>query len=676
VAQPAPRTDLRILRDLNPRQRAAVTHGDGPLLVFAGAGTGKTRVITHRIAHLVRAREVSPARILAVTFTNKAAREMRERVIPLCGGRDASRGLTVTTFHALCARILRADGHHLGLTEHFSIFGEADQRGLIRAILAEMGPEREAAEVLTAISLAKNRLIPPEAFADPSLGAAREALVKDVYARYQTTLAAMNAVDFDDLLLHTVRLFRKHGHVKVGWQRRFPHVLVDEFQDTNAAQYALLSLLWGGEGSLTVVGDDDQSIYAWRGAEPETFADFTRDYPGCAEVVLEQNYRSTGTILKAAHAIIAEVADRKPKRLWSELGEGRKLGHITAVDADEEARRVVEDLNVTRLARRADLSEFAVLIRTNAQSRAFEAALREAHLPYVVVGATGFFDRAEVRDLTAYLRFLHNDMDEAALRRIVNTPRRGVGSTTLAALATQGRERGLSLFEAMDQAKDIPGVPAAALRPLRAFVDQMAEFRFSFQREDMVETLNRLIDDTGLKAHWVEGADTGPQAEGRLSGAEEFVRMMARYVQRETEPDLPGFLEHLCLLDRMDDDEQTRKGRVTIITLHAAKGLEFPHVFLVGMEEGFLPHARSVEEGREIAEERRLCYVGITRAMKTLTLSYAKNRSRWGEIQKRTPSRFLADIPGDLFVSEDEEPEGTQEELAKGFFDAVKGMLE
>jgi len=451
---------------------------------------------------------------------------------------------------------------------------------------------------------------------------------------------------------------------------------VDEFQDTNAAQYALLSLIWGGEGSLTVVGDDDQSIYAWRGAEPETFADFTRDFPRCAEVILEQNYRSTGTILKAAGKIIAEVADRKPKRLWSELGEGRKLGRIAAIDAEDEARKVVEDLNVTRLSRKADLSDFAVLIRTNAQSRAFEAALREAHLPYVVVGATGFFDRTEIRDLTCYLRFLHNDADEAALRRIVNTPRRGVGSSTLAALSAHGRELGLALFEAMDRASEIPGVSAGARGPLRAFVDQMAELRFDFARGDMVDALNRLIDDTGLKPHWVEGADTGPQAEGRLSGADEFVRMMARYVKRETEPNLPGFLEHLCLLDRMDDDDETRKGRVTIITLHAAKGLEFPHVFLAGMEEGFLPHARSVEEGREIAEERRLCYVGITRARKTLTLSWAKSRTRYGEVLKRHPSRFLADIPEDLFVAEDEEPEGTQEELAQGFFDAVKGMLE
>jgi len=675
VPQPAPRPDPRILRDLTPRQRAAVTHGDGPLLVFAGAGTGKTRVITHRIAHLVRAREVSPARILAVTFTNKAAREMRERVIPLCGPREASRGLMVTTFHALCARILRADGQPLGLTETFSIFGEADQRGLIRTILSELSAEGEAAEVLSAISLAKNRLVPPEKYTDPA-GGARESLVKDVYTRYQTTLAAMNAVDFDDLLLHAVTLFRKHGHVKVGWQRRFPHILVDEFQDTNGAQYALLSLLWGGEGSLTVVGDDDQSIYAWRGAEPETFTDFTRDFPRCAEVVLEQNYRSTGTILKAAGKIIAEVEGRKPKRLWSELGEGRKLGRIAATDADDEARKVVEDLNVTRLARKADLSDFAILIRTNIQSRAFEAALREAHLPYVVVGATGFFDRTEVRDLTSYLRFLHNDLDEAALRRIVNTPRRGVGSGTLAALSAHGRSQGLSLFEAMDKAQEIPGVPAGARAPLRAFVDQMAELRFAFQRGDMGEALTRLIHDFGLKAHWVEGADTGPQAEARLSGADDFLRMLARYVQRETEPSLPGFLEHLCLLDRMDDDEQTRKGRVTIITLHAAKGLEFAHVYLAGMEEGLLPHARSVEEGREIAEERRLCYVGITRAMKTLTLSYAKTRTRYGEVQKRTPSRFLADIPDDLFVSEDEEPEGTQEELAQGFFDAVKGMLE
>jgi superfamily I DNA/RNA helicase len=651
-----------------------VTHGSGPLIVFAGAGTGKTRVITHRIAHLIRAREVPPSRILAVTFTNKAAREMRQRVGPLCpksSGKAGPKGLTVTTYHALCVRILKADGHHVGLPENFSIFGEADQKGLIRAILTECGAEGEGEGVLGAISLAKNRLIFPE---DYPVADARDALVKDVYTRYQAMLAAMNAVDFDDLLLTTIRLFTAHGHVKVGWQRRYPHILVDEFQDTNAAQYRLLTLLWGGEGSLTVVGDDDQAIYAWRGASAETFADFAQDFPGCKEVVLEQNYRSTGTILKAAGHVIDQVTERKPKRLWSDLGPGRKLTLIRAADADDEAKQVVDDLNVARLANKADLSEFAILIRTNAQSRPFEAALREAHLPYVVVGATGFFDRTEVRDLTCYLRFLVNDADEAALRRIVNTPRRGIGAGTLAALAAHGRERGLSLFEAMDQADAIPGVPKGARGPLRTFVDRMAELTFAFGHGDMVAAMNQLLDGTGLRAHWVDSAEGTRQAEARLSGAEDVVRMLSRYESREAEPTLAGFLEHLCLLDRLEDEAQS-EGRVTIITLHAAKGLEFPHVYLAGLEEGFLPHARSVDEGREIAEERRLCYVGMTRAMRRLTLSLAASRARYGEVQKRTPSRFLDDIPEDLFVAEDEEPEGTQEELAEGFFSAMREML-
>jgi len=655
---------------LNPRQRAAVTHGDGPLVIFAGAGTGKTRVITHRIAHLIRERGVPAGRILAVTFTNKAAREMRERVKPLCG-KEKGRGLTVTTFHSLCVRILKADGHHLGLGENFSIFADADQKGLIRAILAERGAEEAAGEVLAAISLAKNRLVIPETY---PVNDARDALVKGVYAQYQTTLAAMNAVDFDDLLLMAIRLLSAHGHVKVGWQRRFPHVLVDEFQDTNAAQYQLLQLLWGGEGSVTVVGDDDQAIYAWRGAEPGTFRDFSRDFAGAREIVLEQNYRSTGNILRAAGHVIDKVAERKAKRLWSEAGAGRKLALIRATDAEDEARQVVDDINLVRLARKADLSEFAVLIRTNLQSRPFEAALREAHLPYVVVGATGFFDRAEVRDLTCYLRFLVNDADEVALRRVVNTPRRGVGAGTLAALSAHGREQGLSLFEAMDRAGSIPGVPVAARAPLRAFVDQVAELTFAFAHGDLGAAFERLLAETGLKAHWVDAAENPRQAEARLQGADEVARMLARYETRETEPTLAGFLEHLSLLDRLEEEDRP-KGRVTIITLHAAKGLEFPHVYLAGLEEGLLPHARSIDEGREIAEERRLTYVGMTRAMRHLTLSWAEHRARYGEVQKRKPSRFLADIPDELFLREEEEPEGTQEELAEGFFSAMREML-
>lgn len=676
------------LTGLNPEQRNAVLHDDGPLMIFAGAGTGKTRVITHRVAHLIGHRGVPASKILAVTFTNKAAREMRDRIGPLVG-KDGARGLLVATFHSLCVRILRKDGHHLGLPEHFSIFGDADQKGIIRAILSEHNVETPPDEVRNAISLAKNKLITPADYPEED---AFDVLVKGVYGQYQNALAGMDAVDFDDLLLSVIRLFRAHGHVKVGWQRRFSHILVDEFQDTNAAQYELLRLLWDDQGSIAVVGDDDQSIYAWRGAETDTFRKFSDEFSGCRKVILTQNYRSTGTILSAAAEIIEKVEEREPKRLWSDLGDGHKLKVIQAKDGDDEARKVVEDLNLTRFARNLDLSEFAILIRTNLQSRAFEAALRESHLPYLVVGATGFFDRAEVRDIIAYLRFLCNDADEAALRRIINTPRRGIGAVTLTALSRYAREHGGSLFDAMDVADKIQDIPKGALGGLRAFVDLMAEIKFDFQRGDMNDAMARLLTETGLRAHWNDTADNDKQAQMRQDGADDVARMLGHYIVRAgggPDPEdtiqadalsdldgatLTGFLEHLCLLDRMDD-EKDAQGKVTIITLHAAKGLEFENVYLVGMEEGFIPHSRSVEEGRELSEERRLAYVGITRAKRRLCLSFAEKRTRYGETTPRTPSRFLDDIPAHLIAAEEEEPEGTNEEMAENFFANMKNML-
>ncbi|MDH5527071.1 MAG: UvrD-helicase domain-containing protein [Nitrospirota bacterium] len=666
-----PETGLSLIA-LNPEQREGVVHRQGPLVVFAGAGTGKTRVITHRIAHLISNRGVSGSKILAVTFTNKAAREMRERVRELLPP-GSGRGLTVATFHSLCVRILRADGHHIGLAENFSIFGDADQAALIRSLLTDAGIDGTPSEILSEISLAKNKLILPH---DYPVETARDKLVQAIYTQYQNLMAGMNAVDFDDLMLSTIQLFRAHGHAKVGWQRQFEHILVDEFQDTNTAQFELLRLLYDGTGSICVVGDDDQSIYAWRGADTDTFQKFAQEFTPCKEVILAQNYRSTTTVLDAAHGVIEKAAGRKDKKLWSDLGKGAPIELIEAKDADHEAEVVVEKLNLARFAGKRELSDFAILIRTNIQSRAFEAALREAHLPYVVVGAMGFFDRQEVRDITAYLRFLHNDADEAALRRIVNTPRRGIGAATLGACTRYGQAHGLTLFEAMDQASSIPDLPKGAAEKLRAFVDQVAELTFDFTNGDLIHALRRVINDTGLADHWRETADNDKQAEARVGGAEEIVRMMSQYMKREFEPTLRGFLEHLSLLDRLEDNDEGNKGKVTIITLHAAKGLEFAHVFLVGFEEGFLPHSRSVDEGREISEERRLCYVGLTRAQKRLTISYAKMRNRYGETQPRTPSRFLADIPDHLMAQGDEvEPEGTEEELAGGFFAAMKEML-
>ncbi|MBI5136094.1 MAG: UvrD-helicase domain-containing protein [Nitrospirae bacterium] len=664
------------LAGLNPEQRQAVVHSDGALMIFAGAGTGKTRVITNRIGHLVTHRRVPAGRILAVTFTNKAAREMRERVDGLIPKREAVKGLTVSTFHSLCVRVLRDDGHHLGLPQNFSIFGESDQKGLIRGILTDLAVDMPPAQVLAAISLAKNRLITPEGYPEEN---ADDSFIKSVYQRYQTLLAGMGAVDFDDLMLHAIRLFSTFGHVKVGWQRRFPHILVDEFQDTNQAQYTLLRQLWDGSGSLAVVGDDDQAIYAWRGAEADMFARFAEDFPKARKVVLTQNYRSTSRILAAAGGVIEKIPGRAEKRLWSQLGDGPKIGLIVGTDADDEATRVVEDLNVACFAGRHELTDFAILIRTNAQSRPFEAALRQAHIPYVVVGATGFFDRAEIRDLTGYLRFLNNDADEAALRRIINVPRRGIGAQGMAAAARYAADHSVPLFDAMDRAvaapDTVPGVSGGARAGFAQFIDLTAQLRFDFERGDMVAALHRLIEQAGLKEYWQDTADTPRQGELRLEGALELARMLARYVQRAQEPTLTDFLSHLSLLDRLEDDKDS-KGRVTIITLHAAKGLEFPNVYLAGMEEGFLPHTRSVEENRDVAEERRLTYVGITRAQRRLVLSHAQSRSRYGERLKRTPSRFLDDIPRHLIATPDDEPEGTNQELAANFFSSVKNLFD
>ncbi len=657
---------------LNREQRQAVVHKTGPQAVFAGAGTGKTRVITTRIAHLVKVRQVPATSILAVTFTNKAAREMRERVTQLIGNMHG-KGPTVSTFHSLCVHILRQDGEAIDLPSHFSIYGEPDQRSLMRSMLTEAGTDDSSpAEILAEISLAKNRLQTPETF---PVTDAKSQFIQDLYARYQKLLASMDAVDFDDLLLHTIRLFSLHGHVKVGWQRRYPHILVDEFQDTNTAQYKLLTQLWDGNGSLTVVGDDDQAIYTWRGAEADMFRRFTDDYKDARTVILSQNYRSTSTILDAAGEVIGQIKERVAKNLWSELGQGRKIGQIIGSDPDDEAKQVVESLNLARYAGAASPGDFAILIRTNLQSRPFEAALREARLPYVVVGATGFFDRTEIRDLTSYLRFLQNENDEAALRRILNTPRRGIGAASLAAAARFSTDQGIGLLDALDQASRIDGVSTGAVTGIRQFIDMTAELRFAFAHNDLVEALEQTIRVTGLEAHWTDTSDHPRQAEARLNGARELVGMLSRYVTRELDPTLTGFLTLLSLLDRMEDEEKA-DGRVTIITLHAAKGLEYKNVYLAGMEEGLLPHSRNLEEDGKIAEERRLAYVGITRARQRLTLSRAITRKRYGEKFDCTPSRFLADIPPSLLATEEEEPEGPEEELAKNFFAGIKDMFD
>jgi ATP-dependent DNA helicase UvrD/PcrA len=629
------------LADLNPAQREAVLATEGPVLVVAGAGSGKTRVLTHRIAHLVTACGVKPQEILAITFTNKAAGEMKERLEGILG--DVGQRMWVMTFHAACGRILRREAPRLGYRSNFTIYDQADQVRLAKLCLEELDrdPKRFVPRGIHAqISMAKNQLIGPEEY-KARVASFYDQTVADVYGLYQRRLHASNAVDFDDLLMLTVEVLERFPEARERWQKAFRYVLVDEYQDTNHAQYRLLQLLAGEHRNVFAVGDPDQSIYAFRGADIRNILEFEKDFGEVKTVALEQNYRSTNRILEAANAVIVNNRERKPKELWSELGEGEPVRIVEVEDEHAEARLVVSE--IARLVDEGGSgSEIAVFYRTNAQSRVLEDVLVRQEIPYQVIGGPKFYERAEIKDAVAYLQVIDNPYDAVSLTRIANRPRRGIGDASLARLQTFADSQGISVWEALERAEDA-GVGAAPLKAVDRFRTLMQSSMAGALELSVPEVLERALDRSG----YLEAleAERTVEAQGRTENLLELVGVAREYQERAEEPTLSEFLQQLSLYSDQDDLSAERS-LVTLMTLHNAKGLEFRAVFLIGMEEGIFPHSRSIEE-QGLEEERRLAYVGLTRAKERLTLTHAASRSLWGSRGYNLPSRFLDELPQD-----------------------------
>jgi DNA helicase-2/ATP-dependent DNA helicase PcrA len=626
-----------LLDGLNPQQREAVLATEGPVLILAGAGSGKTRVITHRIAHLVLEKGVPSEQILAVTFTNKAAGEMKARVESLLGGALKS---WISTFHSLCVRILRREAAAAGLPRDFLIYDEDDQLAAVRDALRaldlseKLHPPRR---VLSRISAAKNSGRDPEA---PDADSVAASLLARITERYRLSLDAAHALDFDDLLLRAVALLSSREDVRDGYRRRFRYLLVDEYQDTNRAQYDLVRLLAGPEGNLTVVGDEDQSIYAWRGADISNILDFERDFPGARVLRLEENYRSSQAILDSASGLVARNKRRKGKTLRAVRDGGEPVRLHVAGDEYQEAAFVVEQIAARRGVRAA------VLYRMNAQSRLFEEALLRLRIPYVVFGGVGFYARKEVRDLLAYLRLVLNPRDSVSLRRVLNVPPRGLGSRTEAELERIAAERGLPLWEALGAAVDEALLPARATLPLGRFRDAVLSLRAEAERLDLKGLLSRILEVTGYSAALAQADSI--ESEDRLGNLAELLRAAADYQAQAESPSLSGFLDQVSLLS--DADTPAGDAPAVLMTLHSAKGLEFESVFLVGLEEGLVPHARSLSSEDALEEERRLCYVGMTRAMQRLFLTWARTRQVFGQRRVTQQSRFLEEIPRDRIV--------------------------
>ena len=599
-----------LLEALNPQQREAVMHTDGPLLVVAGAGSGKTRVLTHRVAHLIESGSAAPTEILAITFTNRAANEMKERVQRLVGGRTAAR-MWVMTFHAACGRLLRRDAERIGYRSSFTIYDQADQVRLVKACIEELelDPKRFAPRAVhSAISRAKDRLLTAEGYGD-QVGNFFEQAVASIYALYQRRLYAANAMDFDDMILQTVLLLESDAEARAAWQERFSHIMVDEYQDTNHAQFRLLSVLAARHRNIAVVGDPDQSIYAFRGADIRNIAEFEHDFPGATVIALEQNYRSTQAILDAANAVIEHNPDRRPKHLWSDLGRGLPVRVVEADDEHAEARFVAAGIG-RAIDEGAGAADIAVFYRMNAQSRVLEDVLVRQGVGYRVVGGPRFYERAEIKDVIAYLQVLQNPADEVSLRRIVNQPRRGIGAASMDRLAAHANAMNWSLSEAIEYSASVALGTAAAGR-VREFAALLADLRELAATATPSALMEAVLDQTGYKS--MLEAERTFEAQGRLENIDELVGVAREFEARgEEDASLATFLQEISLYSDSDSLSEQRP-EVTLMTLHNAKGLEFPIVFMIGLEEGLFPHQRSLDEGDE-AEERRLCYVGMTRA--------------------------------------------------------------
>lgn len=632
-----------IFDTLNDRQCEAVKHTEGPLLITAGAGSGKTKVLTCRIAHLLEL-GVAPYRILAITFTNKAAKEMKERVTNLVGAQADS--IWLSTFHSFCAKLLRfeVDGFH-GYTRNFTIYDSSDQLVLVKDCLKKLNLDDKQftpRSVLGTISSAKNVLMDAKAFAAKASDF-YEQKVADVYAMYQEKLRENNAVDFDDLLFLAVRLLQENEEVREKYQSRFQYILVDEYQDTNHAQYALTKILAARWRNICVVGDADQSIYAWRGADIRNIIDFTRDYPDAASIKLEQNYRSTKTILHAANAVIDNNESRPKKTLWTENPAGNKIIHYQAQTEHDEADYIAGVIYNRHEISHEPYGDMAILFRTNAQSRVLEEKLMRYAIPYTMVGGTKFYDRKEIKDVLAYLRLLYNPEDSLSLTRIINVPKRNIGATTMEHVAAYAEAQGISLFEALSSTDEIP-VTKRAKASLENFAAMIFDLLNDIEGKDVLSLIETVIKQTGYGDMLDKEAEHDPQGESRKENVGEFLSVAKDYMDSNPEGNLQDFLENVALVSDVDDFESS-DSKVTLMTLHAAKGLEFPVVFLTGLDEGLFPHSRTLMDPAQVEEERRLAYVGITRAERQLYVTNAVTRTMYGRISAYMPSRFLAEIP-------------------------------
>ena len=642
-----------LLEGLNPPQQEAVTHGEGPLLIFAGAGSGKTRVLTVRIAYLIAAHKVWPDRMLAVTFTNKAAREMRSRVESLVGG-DRAKNMWVGTFHATAVRVLRREATRLGIAPNFVIFDEDDTRAALRRVMDELklDPKRyPPAGLSNAISQAKNELKGPADYPNRSY---HDEVVRRVYESYQDLLRRSGGLDFDDLIMKFVELLQNDEEALMKWRDRFRHVLVDEYQDTNRAQYVLVNLLGGEHRNVVVVGDDDQSIYRFRGADVRNILDFRKDYPDAHVVRLEQNYRSSQAILDAAYSVIRRNPERAEKRLWTDRAGGEKVCATQAYNEVEEAEFVADEIERLRKVDGRRHADFAVLYRTNAQSRSFEDVLARRRIPYRLVGGIRFWERREVKDLVAYLRFTANPRDALSFSRIVSVPPRKIGNVTVEAVTSFARETETDILTLLADPARVPGLPKAAVVPLQNFRAQLESLRSVVGVLRPSELVDHVIEVMNLDQHYKDGT---PLGDARMENLSELRGLAEDFDDRDPAQAVDDFLAEIALVSDVDAYDEDGEG-VTLITLHMVKGLEFPVVFMVGMEEGLLPHKRALDESEdslkvdlaanEMAEERRLCYVGMTRAKDRLYLSCAFRRHLYGRSQPAFPSRFLTEIPQSL----------------------------
>ncbi|SDM66973.1 DNA helicase-2 / ATP-dependent DNA helicase PcrA [Sediminibacillus halophilus] len=636
-----------LLKGLNEEQRRAVTHTEGPLLIMAGAGSGKTRALTHRIAYLLGEKEVSPRSILAITFTNKAAREMKDRVYQLVGPDGAN--IWVSTFHSMCVRILRRDIDRIGINSNFSILDSSDQLSVIKQILKDLNidPKKfEPRAMLGAISSAKNELVTPDEYSK-TVGSFYEKQIAEVYERYQKTLRKNQSLDFDDLIMQTINLFDRVPEVLEYYQRRFQYIHVDEYQDTNHAQYYLVKQLADRYQNLCVVGDSDQSIYRWRGADIQNILSFEKDYPNATTVMLEQNYRSTKSILDAANTVIKNNSGRKPKNLWTENNEGSRIRYYQAATEQDEGLFVADKVEEFISSGDYTYKDIAILYRTNAQSRSIEETFVKANIPYQIVGGTKFYDRKEIKDMLAYLRLIANPDDDLSFARVVNEPKRGVGKTSLEKLQAYAAEHGISLYTAVQEV-DFTGVSAKAAKSLSEFgalIRNWTKQQEFLSATDMVE---QVLKGTGYEEMLKN--ERSIEAQSRLENLEEFKTVTKHFEENSEDKTLIAFLTDLALIADIDkvDEDPMGDNKIVLMTLHAAKGLEFPVVFLIGMEENVFPHSRSIMDDEEMEEERRLAYVGITRAEKQLFLTHAKMRTLYGRTNMNPVSRFINEIPEEL----------------------------